>query len=350
MKKLIIALICFSFVLAGCSSGKQEAKNKQEVTSSAEKKENVLSDGTDVEIPEVTPNEFYTMATSDVRPVAVMIDNDSDAARPQIGLESAYIVYEIIVEGGASRFMALFKDYRLEKIGPVRSSRHYFLDYALENDAIYAHAGWSPLAQSDIPKLGVNNINGLLGGDDRCFWRDNTYDKTYHNYYTSIKALSERAKNVKGYSLTTNGNLLEFFKQDTELKGTDCSTLDFKYSNKYRVSFTYNPEKAVYERYINGKKHTSQTGDVLAAKNIIVYNVTNYDLNDGQKKGRQNLNNIGNGEGWYISLGKAQKITWSKQTRTGKTVYKTEDGKDLTVNPGTTYIQIIPQSSKIDIK
>lgn len=349
MKKLIIALICFSFILSGCSSDKTNVKDKQKVTSSAEN-EIVSSDGTEIEIPEVTPNEFYKMATSNVRPVAVMIDNDSEAARPQIGLESAYIVYEVVVEGGVTRFMALFKDYRLEKIGPVRSSRHYFLDYALENDAIYAHAGWSPMAQTDIPKLGVNNINGLLGGDDKCFWRDNTYDKTYHNYYTSIKALSERAKSVKGYSLTTNSKLLEFSKNDATPEGDDCTSVDFKYSNKYRVGFTYNPDEAVYERYINGKKHTSQTGDVLTAKNIIIYNVANYDLNDGQKKGRQNLNNIGNGEGWYISLGKVQKITWSKQKRTNKTVYKTEDGKDLIVNPGITYIQIIPQNSNINIK
>ena len=54
------------------------------------------------------------------RPVAVMSDNDTDAARPQIGLESAYMVYEIVVEGRATRFMALFKDYDLEKIGPIR--------------------------------------------------------------------------------------------------------------------------------------------------------------------------------------------------------------------------------------
>ena len=85
-----------------------------------------------------------------VRPIAVMIDNDSDDSRPQIGLEDAYMVYEIVVEGKATRLMALFKNYDLEKIGPVRSSRHYFLDYALENDAIYSHAGWSPKAAKDI--------------------------------------------------------------------------------------------------------------------------------------------------------------------------------------------------------
>ena len=69
------------------------------------------------------------------RPIAVMIDNHS-GAWPQAGLNQAYMVYEIIVEGGETRLMALFKDVDLEKIGPVRSARHYFIEYAMENDAI----------------------------------------------------------------------------------------------------------------------------------------------------------------------------------------------------------------------
>ena len=91
------------------------------------------------------------------RPIAVMIDNHS-GAWPQANLNKAYMVYEIIVEGGETRLMALFKGQDLDKIGPIRSSRHYFLDYVLENDAIYVHHGWSPQAQSDISTLGVNNI------------------------------------------------------------------------------------------------------------------------------------------------------------------------------------------------
>ena len=91
------------------------------------------------------------------RPIAVMIDNNVNA-RPQAGLNDAYMVYEMIVEGGESRLMALFKGTSLSKIGPIRSSRHYFLDYALENDAIYVHFGWSPQAEKDIKTLGVKRF------------------------------------------------------------------------------------------------------------------------------------------------------------------------------------------------
>ena len=120
------------------------------------------------------------------RPIAVMIDNHN-LAWPQAGLNDAYMVYEIVVEGGETRLMALFKGKDIEKIGPVRSSRHYFLDYAMENDAIYVHFGWSPQAQSDISKYKINNINGI-SEDGTTFWR--VKDKSApHNAVTSTKKI-----------------------------------------------------------------------------------------------------------------------------------------------------------------
>ena len=89
---------------------------------------------------------------SNKRPIAVMIDNNVDNDE-QVGLQDAYLTYEIIVEGGLTRIMAIYKDVDTSVIGPVRSSRHYFLDYALENDAIYAHYGWSTYAENDIKAL-----------------------------------------------------------------------------------------------------------------------------------------------------------------------------------------------------
>jgi len=346
MKKLLVLLICFSVILAGCSSDTK----KDKAATSEPNTQKINSDASPEVVPELTENEFYKMATNSNRPIAVMIDNDNESARPQIGLESAYIVYEVIVEGGASRFMALFKNYDVEKVGPVRSSRHYFLDYAMENDAIYAHAGWSPQAQSDISRLGINNINGILGDDGVNYWRDSTYDNTYHNLYTSVKKLADYADKTKNYSTKSDETLLDFSKEEVTPDGDECTAVDFRYSGGYRVGYTYNSKEGVYERSVNGKPHMSQTDKVLTAKNIIIYNVSNSDLNDGQNKGRQNLNNTGSGEGWYISMGKAQKITWSKNSRSEKTIYKDSDGNTLTVNPGLTFIQIVPKENSIDIK
>lgn len=338
MKKLLILLLCVLITFGGCSSKETALKSDGEVK-------------TETKDEEVIDNEFYKMATSPKRPVAVMIDNDSEDSRPQIGLEDAYLIYEIIVEGGASRIMALFKDYRVEKVGPVRSSRHYFLDYALENDAIYVHAGWSPQAQRDISALGVDNINGLIGNDTANYWRDYTYDRSWHNLYTSVAKLSEHARSNKSYKMKADSTgPIEFLTKDTLPDGTECTDVSFEYSAMYRVGFTYNADTATYTRSINGKPHMSQTGNAFEAKNIIIYDIANYNLNDGQNKGRQDLKNIGSGTGWYISMGKAEKISWEKNSRTGKTKYLKEDGTTLKVNPGITYIQIIPKGNTINIK
>lgn len=282
-----------------------------------------------------------------VRPVAVMIDNDTDASRPQIGLENAYLVYEVVVEGNATRFMALFKDYDLEKIGPIRSSRHYFLDYVLENDAIYTHAGWSPKASSDIKSLGINNINGVSGDSD-IYWRDNTYDSTWHNLYTSLINISKRADD-KEYRRTTDNSLLDYNKNDETPVGTDIAEISIPYANFYKVVYKYDETTKRFVRYVNGKTHDSQTGEALSAKNIIMYTVKNVNLPDGENKGRQDLENIGSGTGFYFSDGKMVEIKWEKTERNAKTKYTLADGTPLILNPGNTYIQIVPTSVKTEV-
>lgn len=302
-----------------------------------------------IEEPESDPFYKEMKEKENIRPIALMIDNDSDAARPQIGLEDAYIVYEIVVEGRATRFMALFKNFDLEKVGPVRSSRHYFLDYAQEHDAIYSHAGWSPKAAKDISALGINNINGVAG-DGGIFWRDNTYDKTWHNLYTSTVKLSSRA-DEKEYRRDTesampNYNLLD----EVPANGKAVKSILIPYANFYKVGWQYDEESKVFVRYVNGKTHDSQTGKALTAKNIIMYTVENVNLPDTEDKGRQDLKNIGSGTGYYFSDGQAVEINWSKSSREAKTEYTLSDGTPLKLNPGNTFIQIVPTYADASIE
>ena len=146
---------------------------------------NTNSTNEEIEEEPIAIKEPKTLS-GDSRPIAVMIDNNINAM-PQAGLLEADIIYEIIVEGGESRLMLILQDKDLDKIGPIRSARHYFLDYALENDAIYVHYGWSPQAQSDIASLGVNNINGIYESSTD-FWR--VSDKyAPHNAVTSTDTI-----------------------------------------------------------------------------------------------------------------------------------------------------------------
>ncbi len=283
------------------------------------------------------------------RPIAVMIDNHK-AALPQAGLNKAYMIYEIIVEGGESRIMALFKGADLEKIGPIRSSRHYFLDYALENDAIYVHYGWSPQAQSDIKSLGVNNINGITQSS-KDFWR--VKDKSSpHNAVTSTSNILKMAES-KDYRTTSNvSSVLKYVVDEVNLEnGVKADTITIPYSYSNNVKWMYKEDTKTYQRYSKNIKQVDwDTKEEFTAKNIIIEFIANSTLDDGENKGRQTMTTTGTKDGYYITNGKAIKITCTKNSRSSKTVYKDLDGKEIEVNDGNTFVQICPINADVKIE
>lgn len=284
---------------------------------------------------------------SNDRPFAVMIDNVS-AARPQTGIDKAYILYELLVEGGLTRIMAVFKDADVKQIGPVRSSRHYYLDYAMENDAIYVHYGWSPQAQSDISSLKINNLNGLANPSNM-FWRDYTYHKGEHTAYTSTDKILKAAEKKKYRTTSDDSQLLKYSEKSVTMPETNvANSVRVDFSNSVYTTFEYDETNKVYLRSANKTAHKTTSGDQLAAKNIIAYSVPYGHISD-DVKGRQEMENLGTGTGYFITEGKYMEITWEKNKRNEKTVYKDSEGKEINVNDGTTHILINPKGQNITI-
>lgn len=319
-----------------------------------EQEVSVLKEDEDKEMNEenitaVIPEKKVEIFQGNERPVAVMIDNHT-RAWPQAGLNKAYIVYEIIVEGGETRLMALFKGQDVEKIGPVRSSRHYFLDYALENDAIYTHFGWSPQAESDIKALKVNNINGISESSES-FWR--AKDKSSpHNVVTSIDHLLKIAER-KGYRTTSEkDSVLNYTTEEITLEnGVDAVNIQIPHSTSQKVEYKYNQETQRYTRYARNKLQTEWYEDeAVTTKNIIITFCDSYTLNDSENKGRQGLYNIGEFKGYYITNGKAIEITCTKTTRNSQTVYKDLNGNEIEVNDGNTFIHICPKNADVKLE
>lgn len=288
---------------------------------------------------------------SNARPYAIMIPNDSQAKKRQYGIQKAYLIYEITVEGGITRLLALYKDVDVEKIGPTRSSRHYYLDYALENDAIYVHFGWSPQAQSDISSLGINNLNGIYNPSNM-FWRDTNYDAP-NNAFTSTDKIKQAATD-KSYRMTSTDYKLFNYKKEVDLKEDstykEAKNIKIEYAGSAYVKYVYDEENKYYLRYNNENAHMDlATNEQVHMKNIIVLKMDTYTISN-DSKGRQNLNNIGSGEGYYITNGQSIKITWTKDSRSSKTVYKNMDGEEINVSDGNTFIQIQPTSKSITIE
>ena len=322
-----------------------------------EKPENTIGQGNTTINAVTTPeDEMQTVEIKEVqiykgtdRPIAVMIDNHDDA-RPQVGLNDAYIVYEIIVEGGYTRLMAVFKGADLDKIGPIRSARHYFLDYAMENDAIYVHYGSSPQALSDISKYNVNNINGISQSSSD-FWRANG-KYSPHDVLTTTEKILKIAEAKDYRTKSDEESILNYTADEVTLKdGITADEVYIPYSTSQNVSFTYDKDKKVYTKYANNKKQTDWVSkEPIQTKNIIITFAENSTLNDGSGKGRQTLYNTGNLDGYYITNGKAIKIKCEKDSRNSKTVYKDLEGNEIEVNDGNTFIQICPLNAKVKIE
>ena len=290
---------------------------------------------------------------SNARPYAVMINNHPEARKYHSGLQEAYLTYEIIVEGGMTRLMPIYKGVDVGKIGSVRSARHYFLDYAMENDAVYVHWGWSPMAESDIKNLGINNINGL-NYEGTYFYRDRSLPVSLeHTGYTDTERIQNGIKKL-GYRNTTGKDLLLNYSIDeidmSKLEGaTVANNITINYSSSIVTSYKYDENDKVYYRSVNGAPHKDYvTGNQYYAKNIIVYQISNYTL-AGDDKGRQDIDNLGSGDGYLISNGYAVPIQWSKSSRSAQTKYTYLDGKEITVNDGNTYIQIQPKGRSLNI-
>lgn len=335
MKKilLILMVVLISFTAVSC---KKEEVKQPEVNNEVEE-----------EIKEEVIKEKYN--DNNDRPIAIMIDNDGKYSWPHSGLEDAYLIYEMYVEGGATRLMALFKGTDTKKIGPIRSARHYYFDFAFEHNAMYTAFGWSPRAGAELPNIGLNYINGIKGSDYGYFWREEKYKGDYHSVYTSIEKLKKGASD-KGYTMTTDSKFMEYNEEFIPISdGYNATKIRIPYSGAYSVTYNYDSEKKVYKRTLNSTTlHQSPDGVLYAPQNIIIQKARNYLLGDGSE--RQHIETVGSGDGIYITGGQAMEIKWRKNSRKEKTVYTDLDGNEIKLNPAQTFINIVPPSLNLTIE
>ena len=349
---LIILLVgIVAFLAYAMLSGKISLFNKDNKGNEQKEEEKTVKE----EEPPVPPTPKLKIINleSKTRPIGIMVDNEK-GAWPQAGLQEAFLIYEIIVEGGETRFFALYKDSTASMIGPDRSARHYFLDYAMENDAIFIHFGFSPQAQSDINKFGINNISGTQA-DGGAFWREKVITTSWQNCFTSISNLTSKAT-AKGYRMTSEATpLLNYSVAEIEpMLNVDAklaNVVRINYSKSHYVTYEYDAINKIYKRNMRGLPHADRvTGAQLTAKNIIIYNVRNYPLNDEPGKGRQGIDNIGSGDGYYITDGYSIPIKWEKVSRSAKTVYRDLAGNEIKVNDGNTFIHLQPLYQTLTIE
>lgn len=276
------------------------------------------------------------------RPVtAIMIENSPDA-RPQSGLTEADMVYEAIAEGGITRFMAVYQESQPQYIGPVRSSRPYYLDFALPLEASYGHVGGSPQALQDIKTLGVRDIDQFFNADT--YWRI-TERYAPHNVYTSFEKL-DKLNQAKGY---TTSNFTGFNRKPDVPQTPTARIIDFAISGPlYSPRFEYNVATNSYKRSQDGKPHTdAKSGKQIEPKVVIGLVVNNGSDGDGY---HSTYTTTGSGTAYIFQDGVVTEANWSKQDRKSPLVLKDKNGLPIKLNSGQTWVSLVGTSSDITYK
>lgn len=283
------------------------------------------------------------------RPLCIMINNIEDAD-PQSGIDRAELMYEAYVESDITRLMMVLQNYDgMDKIGPVRSCREFYVYFAKEFDGIYIHFGFSPLAANLLADPNVEALDGMYGWCD--FFR--TTDRVApHNAYTTTEGIlgSIASKEWSTELSDTFEAPLKFTDYDIkeiELENAvDCTVFKPGFKRN-QPEFKYNAEDGLYYRFQYGKEHCDmESGTQLAFKNILVKFVAGTKFENGTPI----LELKGSGPAYYITNGKLVSLQWVKETDFGPTKYYYNSGEELVLNQGKTFVNIITMDNVEDVK
>lgn len=280
------------------------------------------------------------------RPVTgVMIENSVDA-RPQSGLVDAGIVFEAIAEGGITRFLALYQEAQPDYVGPIRSARPYYVRWAAGFDAAYAHSGGSGEALALIQSLGVKDMDHGKYGEQYFTRVSNRYAP--HNVYTSMARLDE-LKTSKGYTSSTFTPFVRIQKDTTEDAATETTTptttpatsISFNISSPlYNTSYAYDATANVYKRTLANQPHTDERSGKQITPSVVVALIAPYSIHpDGV---HSVYGNIGSGKVLIFQNGTMAEGTWEKSTDTAPLAFKDASGTDIALQPGQTWITVVP--------
>jgi hypothetical protein len=312
------------------------------------------------------------------RPLTIMIENSLDA-RPQSGLTSANVIYEAVAEGGITRFLTVFYCQDSDGyVGPVRSARVYFIDFASEygQNPLYTHVGGANCNRTtgsgcadgapadalgkldDLDWTAYNDLNFI---PFPVMWRD--YERlpgvaTEHTVYSTTKKLWDYAKAERGLTNVDKDGVSwdkTFspwkFKEDKPVS-TPLSTISFDFwtgKSDYSVSWAYSKTDNAFKRSNGGQPHIDKNnGKQIESKNVIVAFMEESVAHDGYDAGQHMLyDTTGQGDAIVFQDGQAIKGTWKKPNPTSHIRFYDKQGTEIALNRGQTFIEIVPEGNTV---
>lgn len=294
------------------------------------------------------PEKFYSLLTgievSDQSYVnfpvtAVMIENSPDA-RPQSGLKRAGVVYEAVAEGGITRFLAVFQGEKPELIGPVRSLRYYYLNWAAPYQASIAHVGGSYNALQEVGNGSYRDADQFFNSG--AYWRS-TDRFAPHNVYTSGAKLDELSQS-KGW---TSSSFTSFPRVDGKpASEPNATSIQLNFSSwLFNTSYSYNQSTNSYDRLLAGSAHNDREGGQISPNVVVALEMTT--SSRGGPDGYEDITTTGSGKATIFQNGTATPATWHKKSMSEPLELLDQDGAPLKLARGQTWIAAITQTGSV---
>ena len=297
----------------------------------------------------IPPPKFYSPLTGAEVPdetaakrqvTAIMLENSPDA-RPQSGLKDAGVVFEAVAEGGITRFIALYQESQPGLIGPVRSVRPYYVEWAAGFDPAVAHIGGSARALQMIRSgnYGVDLDQFFNAGS---YWRA-TDRYAPHNVYTNFERMnaltSQKGKTASIFTFSP--------RVDEKKAGTPTATaINMAVSSgSYMVDYTYDAANNSYIRKQGGVNHTDREAGQIQPKVAIAMRVS---MTNGFEDGnREQITTTGTGQAYIFQNGTVVEATWTKADAKSQLKFTGADGKEVLLVRGQTWITAVPAERNI---
>lgn len=344
-RRRLISLGLFIAVVGGASAAwYAQAKNvpkpdDQTITVDAPKVETQL---TGQKAVSNLDGREYDTALANRRPIAVMVENHPDA-RPQYGLSRASVIYEAVAEGGITRYLLIFGPTDAERVGPIRSARTYYLDWALEYNAMYAHAGGAANALTKIRSDKTINDMDMLGKP--VMWRQRRGNEaSEHTLYGNTVMMRSYGHDV-GWSDTSDFIPWQFVADtrtpDERTAAATATKITIPYGGSYTVTYTYNPTTNTYARVLANKADVDAlTNEQITPTNVVVQVMNRTEINAGGKQ-VGDLTLYGKGKALLFSGGTVTEGEWRKEGERKRTKYYDATGTELTLRAGQTVVTVV---------
>lgn len=279
------------------------------------------------------------------RPVAIVVANDAKAL-PQRGLAQADVVYEMPIEGGTTRLMAIYSDYKtLPEVGPVRSAQDQFIQVAIPQDFILQHIGSSVYGNNLLAVEQYKTVDGINLGENAFKFDNNRFSAKYGHrsseycWYTDAGLLWTGMEQTDIYTSAEEKSLFRFTANPAQ-SGTDAYYVRVVYSPSSNASFAYDEGTGLYNKNIFDAPHTMEDGTQLCYTNVLLL-----EAQIGLKAEGQLLEfDFSGGEGYYFTAGKIQKIQWHKGAPDEQLKFADMEGNMLEIQPGKSYVGFVPKN------